>query len=102
MIALGGCVTRQENPEAVREVVLKYLNTNVGTVGPFSHRIPKDLVFLTPEDEAASLALLNRGAIAFLVAEAGSATATRVILVQKVTVIADYHAIQKSVPAAER
>ncbi len=100
LLLAGGCATAPTGgPESTREVVLKYVNADVGTTGPFSKKNPKDLEILSDADRTQASALLDRGAVGFVI-YAGSRTAnaaseTRIVLVQAGKVVADYHAAAK-------
>src|SRR4051794_456772 len=102
-LLLAGCTTDPGGSEAVREVVLKYVDADVGTAGPFGKQGKKELDILSDKDRAAALALLDRGAVGFVVfardygaaARPGSndtATTSRIILVLKGKVVGDFRA----------
>jgi hypothetical protein len=104
LLFLGGCATAPSDAESQREVVLRYLDANVGTAGPFGRHAKKELDVLSDKDRAEAMALLNRGAVGFLVFEtAGTATdgkpsaptsAPRVILVQHGKVAGDFRGVK--------
>lgn len=101
-LLLSGCATASSSPEAQREVVLQYLDASVGTAGPFSRQAKKELDFLSPKDRTDVLALLDRGAVLFLVFEppkpgtngksTATASASRAILVSQGKVVGDFRA----------
>lgn len=100
LLLLAGCSTYSStDPETTRGVVLKYINTEVGTTGPFSKRNPKDLEILSDADRAQAMTLLNRGAVGFVIfggsQKAGSETGGRIVLVQDGKVVGDYWAAAK-------
>ncbi len=99
VLLFAGCASAPDVSEGTREVVLKYLNADVGTTGPFSKRNPKDLEVLSDSDRAKASALLDRGAVGFVI-YAGSRSAnagaeTRIVLVQNAKVVGDFHAVTK-------
>ena len=100
LILLAGCTTSPGNSEANREVVLKYLDADVGTAGPFSKQGKRELDVLSEKDRATALGLLERGAVGFVVfapahsAEAGSVA--RIVLVLSGKVIGDFPAFAKA------
>ena len=99
VVLLSGCATSSSDPETTREVVLKYLNSDVGTTGPFSKRNPKDLEILSPADRTQATALVDRGAVGFVIfggaQKPGSETGGRIVLVQNGKVVGDYWAAAK-------
>jgi hypothetical protein len=103
-----GCATAPSDAENDREVVLRYLNADVGTTGPFNKHAKKELDVLSAPDRAAASALLDRGAVGFVIfaprssagstdgtAAADTAPATRVILVAHGKVVGDFGAEKK-------
>jgi len=58
--------TTAVDPEAAREVALQYIDSDVGTTGPFNKNRTKDLDVLSAEDRAKALTLLDRGAVGFV------------------------------------
>jgi hypothetical protein len=95
LVLLGGCVTSRVDSETTREVVLNHVGGSYGTAGPFSNQAKKEFVVLSPKDQQEASALIDRGAVAFLVFEAGNSTAVRIVLVHKGRVVGDF----RSVPA---
>lgn len=104
LLILGGCATAPSDTESQREIVLRYLDANVGTAGPFSRRASKELGVLSEKDRAEAMALLNRGAAGYLVFEAAgtaadgkstaAAAATRIILVHHGKVVGDFRGVR--------
>lgn len=100
---LSGCGTSPLDTESTREVVLQYLGADaaVGTAGPFSKGGKKEIDVLSPSDRQKVDDLIDRGAVIFLVYAANSATAdstatvSRVIVVQRGSVVGDFHAPAK-------
>ena len=109
LIALSaGCASAPSDAENDREVVLRYLNADVGTTGPFNKHAKKELDVLSAPDRASAAALLDRGAAGFVIfaprtstgsadggAAADTAPATRVILVAHGKVVGDFGAEKK-------
>jgi hypothetical protein len=77
LLFLGGCATRLTPLEAEteRQVVLKYLGTDVQTAGPISREGKVELAVLSAKDREAALALLSHGAVGFLIIGADPKTA---------------------------
>lgn len=113
LVLLGGCATSPGDAEAEREIVLRYLDANVGTAGPFSKHGKKELDILSAPDRAAALALLERGAVGFLVyvpepaaaapapdapaaaaKPAASVAAARIIILLHGKVVGDYRGVK--------
>ncbi|MBC7367993.1 MAG: hypothetical protein H7343_14470 [Undibacterium sp.] len=98
LVLLAGCSTPDAS-EGTREVALKYINADVGTTGPFSKRNPKDLEILSPSDRAQASALLDRGAVGFVIYAGSRSTdagaETCVVLVQNAKVVGDFRAAPK-------
>jgi hypothetical protein len=67
LLGLGGCANPANAPEAARQVVLQHVGGTVGTVGPFTRKDRKELESLSPQDRNAANALLDRGALGFLI-----------------------------------
>lgn len=88
-LSLAGCTTPAA-PELSREVVLRHLGGDFGTVGPFTKQRKKELDVLAPADKQAATALLEQGAFGFLIYAQGGARPQRVILVAKDKVVGDY------------
>lgn len=103
----SGCGTTALDSESTREVVLQYLGTDaaVGTAGPFGKGGKKELDVLSASDRQKAEAMIDRGAVLFLVYAANTATAdtaapvSRVIMVQGGKVTADFRAEPKAAPA---
>jgi hypothetical protein len=107
-LALTGCNSGPANGEADREVVLKYVGGNFGTLGPFSKKTKKELQALSSKDQAAAGELLDRGAVGFVIfgpddgskahtksgTDADLVNVDRIILVQKGQVVGDFRAAQ--------
>lgn len=105
---LSGCGTTALDSESTREVVQEYLGTDaaVGTAGPFGKGGKKELDVLSASDRQKADAMIDHGAVLFLVYAANAATADsaapvgRVIMVQRGKVVADFHAVTKPAPAS--
>lgn len=99
LLFLAGCASAPTDIESTREVVLKYLNADVGTTGPFSKKNPQDLKILTEADRALATALLARGAVGFVIfagpQSANTGAETRIVLVQNAKVVGDFRALAK-------
>lgn len=78
LFMLGGCATEPGGPEAARAVVLKRIGDGVGTVGPFNRKDKKELESLSPQDQKAAAALLDQGAVGFLICLPDDGTTPRV------------------------
>jgi hypothetical protein len=111
MTLLAGCGTTAMDSESTREIVLQYLGTDaaVGTAGPFGKGGKKEIDVLSATDRKQVEALIDRGAVLFLVyattpaAAAGESPApgsnvSRVIVVQGGKVVGDFRAAPR--PAA--
>jgi hypothetical protein len=98
VLLLAGCASSPGNSEATREIVLQYLGGDGGTAGPYGKQAKKEFGILTPADRTAAEALIDRGAVAFIVFQAGASSATRVVLVQQGRVVADYRAASTNKP----
>lgn len=103
---LSGCGTNPTDVESTRETVLQYLGGDVGTAGPFGRGGIKELYVLSPQDQRAATALIKSGAQAFLVYGGSPGTpdanirgVTRIVLVQRGRVVADYHSVPNHPPA---
>jgi hypothetical protein len=107
---LAGCGTTAMDSESTREIVLQYLGIDaaVGTAGPFGKGGKKEIDVLSAADRKQVEALIDRGAVLFLVyavtpAAAGESPApgsnvSRVIVVQGGKVVGDFRAAAR--PAA--
>ena len=98
LIVLGGCVTSRVDSETTREIVLNYVGGAGGTAGPFSSQAKKEFGVLSPKDQQEASALIDRGAVAFLVFEAGNGTAVRIVLVHKGGVVGDFRSVKQEPP----
>lgn len=87
---LAGCGTVPGGAERAREVVLEYVGGSVGTAGPFSNKAFPELNSLSASDRTKAGALIDRGALAFVVISAGKST--RIVLVQGGKVVGDLSA----------
>lgn len=106
LILVAGCATAPTTSETEREIVLKYVAIDVGTVGPFTKKGKQELNILSEKDRAAAAALLEQGAIGFVVyPKAASSSPTnpadrrpgaRVILLQHDRVVGDFPVPSKS------
>jgi len=63
----AGCANELGGPEAARQVVSNHVGDGVGTVGPFTRTDKKELASLSPPDRSAATALLDAGALGFLI-----------------------------------
>ena len=99
VVLLAGCASSPDTSEGTREVVLKYINADVGTTGPFSKRNPQDLEALSGSDRVQASKLLDRGAVGFVIftGSRGSNVSgeTRIVLVQNAKVVGDFRAAAK-------
>jgi hypothetical protein len=97
-LVLAGCATTAVDPEAAREVALQYINSDVGTTGPFNKNRTGDLDVLSADDRAKALALLDRGAVGFVAfgngAAGGASRRARIVLVLEKKVVGDFWAVQ--------
>lgn len=105
---VAGCTSTPGGPEAAREVVLQHVGAGVGTLGPFNRKDKKELGALSPQDRNAAIALLDRGALGFLVfgpddgsktPAAGAALADlvnvdRILFVEKGLIVGDFAAVK--------
>ena len=66
-LLLPGCANQPGGPEAARQVVSNHVGDGVGTVGPFTRKDKKELASLSPQDRSAATALLDEGALGFLI-----------------------------------
>ena len=92
LISLCGCAMSPTASESTREIVLEYIGGNVGTAGPFSKQGKKELDVLSAKDKSEASALIDRGAVGYLIYEPAAKGTTRIILVLKGKVVADYRA----------
>lgn len=76
-LLLCSCASAPGDPEAARGVVLKHIANGVGTVGPFTRKDKKELESLSPQDRTTAAALLDRGALGFLICSPDNGTAAR-------------------------
>ena len=99
LILLSGCATAPTTSESEREIVLKYVASDVGTVGPFTKKEKHEINILSEKDRAGAAALLDHGAVGFVVypkTSGASSTSTdarpgtRVILLQHGRVVGDF------------
>ena len=110
-LTLAGCGTTPTATESTREIVLQYLGADaaVGTAGPFAKSAKREIGVLSPTDRAQAEALIDKGAVVFLVyaaqpasaaTEAPSATSTvsRVVLVQRNQVVGDFRVAPGAAP----
>jgi len=67
LLVLCGCANPANAPETARQVVLQHVGGTVGTVGPFTRKDRKELESLSPQDRNSANALLDRGALGFLI-----------------------------------
>ena len=89
-------------------MVLQHVGPGVGTLGPFNRKDKKELGALSPQDRNAAIALLERGALGFLVfgPDDGSKTPTagaaladfvnvdRIVFVQHGQIVGDFAAVK--------
>jgi len=108
VLLLCGCANESAGPEAAREVVSNHVGEGFGTVGPFTRKDKKELEALSPQDRSAAVALLDRGAVGFLICSkengapspaAGEALADlikvdRIILVKNNRIVGDFPAVK--------
>lgn len=108
LLALCGCANPANAPEAARQLVLQHVGGAVGTVGPFTRKDRKELASLSPQDRNTANALLDRGALGFLICspENGAAPHTeggaladlikvdRIIFVQDGRIVGDFAAMK--------
>ena len=102
LLFVAGCASAPSTAETEREVVLQYVAVDAGTAGPFSRKSKQELDILSDQDRLAATALLDRGAVAFVVyhknqmpGAASPATrhpGTRIVLVQHGRVVGDFKA----------
>jgi hypothetical protein len=90
LVICSSCATAPSDTEATRKVVLKYVHHGVGTEGPFSKGAQRQLAGLAEQDRSAVVALLEHGAVGFLVLEPTPTLPNRVIVVSKGKVVGDY------------
>jgi hypothetical protein len=108
LMMLGGCANPPGGPEIARQVVLQHVGGAVGTIGPFNRKDKKELESLSPQDRSTALALLDRGALGFLICspETGAAPRNangvladlikvdRIIFVQDGQIVGDFAAVK--------
>ncbi|PTX94563.1 hypothetical protein [Opitutus sp. ER46] len=104
---LSACGTSSMGSEAMRGVVLQYLGSDVGTVGPFYKGGKKELDVLAVAERSRAESLIDGGAALFLVYSSTLATRTRgatgadrIILVQHGKIVGDFAAQPPPAPAA--
>lgn len=103
-ILLCGCGTSPVDAESTREIVLQYLGGDVGTAGPFGKGGKKELDVLSDVDRKKAETLIDQGASLFLVfgshvanaAAAAQGGATRVVLVQRGRIVADFVTVSRT------
>lgn len=102
LVTLAGCATSPGDSESNREVVLKYLDADVGTAGPFNKQAKKELDVLSEKDRAAATALLEKGGVGFDVFAPASSpergTVARIVIVHAGKIVGDFLAV-KPAPA---
>ena len=108
LLALGGCANPANRPEIARQVVLQHVGGTVGTIGPFNRKDKKELESLSPQDRTTAIALLDRGALGFLICSPDDGTAqrnasgvladlikvARIIFVQDGKIVGDFAAVK--------
>ena len=108
LLLLCSCTSTPGGPEAAREVVLKRIGDGVGTVGPFTRKDKKELESLSPQDRTTAAALLDHGALGFLICSPDNGTAApastgaladmvkvdRIIFVQNAQIVGDFPAVK--------
>ena len=102
LLVVAGCASAPSAAETEREIVLQYVAVDAGTAGPFSRKSKQELDILSDRDRVAATALLDRGAVAFVVypktqisgaaAPASQHAGTRIVLVQHGRVVGDFKA----------
>ncbi len=90
VLICSGCATAPSDAESTREIVLQYVGREVGTSGPFSKQARHELATLSAPDRAAALALMDRGAVGFLIIERNQANQNRIVLITKRKVVGDF------------
>jgi hypothetical protein len=109
LLMWSGCANPPGGPEAARQVVLQHIGNGVGTVGPFNRRDKAELASLSPQDRSTAVALLDRGAVGFLVFGPDNGTAVhaangkladlitvdRILFVQNGQIVGDFLAVKK-------
>ena len=88
--------------------MLKHVGDGVGTVGPFNRKDKKELDSLSPPDRSAANALLDHGAVGFLIFRADDGTKSppagaaladmvnvdRILFVQHGQIVGDFAAVK--------
>ena len=77
LLALGGCANPANRPEVARQVVLQHVGGTVGTIGPFNRKDKRELESLSPQDRNTAIALLDGGALGFLICSPDDGTTPR-------------------------
>jgi len=95
-LLLGACAAAPTTSEERREVVLEYVGHEVGTVGPFSKKGQRELDGLSEKDRKEVLALIEHGAVGFLIIEPNASLPNRVIVVSGKRIIGDFPSPKKS------
>ena len=95
LLFCASCATQPGGVETTREIVLKYVAHDVGTVGPFAKHATREPALLAAEHKAQVLALLDRGAVGFLIIEPNPATPNHVVMVLKDKIVGDFPTTSK-------
>jgi hypothetical protein len=95
LLLAPACTTSTSTSEEHREVVLKYVGHDVGTVGPFT-RPGTELDGLAEQDRQAAIGFLAHGAQGFLIIEPPPGGRKRVILVSNKGILGDFTVPKKS------
>ena len=108
LLFFSGCASETGGPEVAREVVLKHVGEGVGTVGPFNRKDKGELASLSPQDRATAIALLDLGALGFLICSRSDGTTPpttggkladlikvdRILFVQNGQIVGDFRAVK--------
>ena len=93
VLLLSACGTPTAGSESTRAILLQYLGGDVGTVGPFGKGGKKELTVLSDAERAEAEALIDKGAMMFLIyggSAGGQPGVSRVVLMQDKQVVRDY------------
>ena len=81
--------------EERRQLVLEYVGHEVGTVGPFAKNGLRELDVLSEKDRREAAALIEHGAIGFLVIEPNAGVPNRIVVVSGKRIVGDFPAPKK-------
>src|SRR5438105_4394576 len=95
VLLFAACASAPATGEERRQLVLEYVGHEVGTVGPFAKNALRELDVLSEKDRREAAALIEHGAVGFLVIEPNPSLPNRIVVVSGKRIIGDFPAPKK-------